>query len=88
MGLEQVAKILLDQALPRLTSPQDYVLLDALCDDDCCRFARRRCRYLTGLRRSGYRVFGWFSDHKFPDLEDAPRPASATNSITSPGFQF
>jgi hypothetical protein len=58
MGLEQVAKILLDQALPRLTPPEDDVLLDALCDDDCRRFPRERCRYLTESRRSGYRLFG------------------------------
>ncbi len=41
MGLEQVAKILLDQTLPRLTPPQDDVLLDALFDDDGWRLSRR-----------------------------------------------
>jgi len=76
MGLEQVAEILLDQALPRLTPPQDYVLLDARCDDDGRRLACRQCRWLTGFGRSGCRLFGWFSGHHFPDLEVAPAPAA------------
>ena len=42
MGLEQVAEILLDQPLPRLTSPQHDVLLDTLGDDDSRRLSRRR----------------------------------------------
>jgi hypothetical protein len=74
MGLEQIAKVLLDQALPRLTSPKYDVLLDALGDDGGCRFSGRRYRQLTGFGRPRDRVFGWFSDHHCPDLKDAPPP--------------
>src|SRR5258708_6801835 len=80
MGLEQVTKILLDQAFPRLTPPQYDILLDALCDDEGCRFPRGRW-YLTGSGRSGYCAFGWFSDHNSPDLE-APRRPGAANGPT------
>jgi hypothetical protein len=79
MGLEQVTKILLDQAFPRLTPPQYDILLNALCDDKGCRFPRGRW-YLTGSGRSGYRAFGWFSDHNSPDLE-APRRPGAANGL-------
>jgi hypothetical protein len=71
MSLKQVTKILLDQALPRLTPPEDYVLLDALGNDERRRFSRRRYRYRTGFRRSSYRLFGRFSGHHFPDLDGA-----------------
>ncbi|HXN88662.1 MAG TPA: hypothetical protein VN890_04830 [Methylocella sp.] len=76
MRLEQVAEILFDQALARLTSPQDYVLLDALCDDDCGWFARSRYRNPTGFRRSDGRAFDWFSDHHLPDFDDRTPAAS------------
>jgi hypothetical protein len=89
MGLEQVTEILLDQALPRLTPAQDYVLLDALGDQDGSRFSRSRRRYLTGSWRSDRRAFGWFSDHHFPDFDDRPRPPEAAKSITSrPSFSI
>jgi hypothetical protein len=69
MGLKQVTKILFDQTLLRLTPPEDYVLLNALGNDERRRFSRRRYRYLTGFRRSGCRLFGRFSGHHFPDLD-------------------
>jgi hypothetical protein len=70
--MEQVTEVLLDQALPRLTPAQYYVLLDALCDNGCGRFSRSRYQYLAGSRRSDGRTLGWFSDHHFPDLDDRP----------------
>jgi hypothetical protein len=70
MGFEQVAQILLDQALSRLTATSYDILLDALCDHDGCGFSRRRRRNLAGFGRLGDRAFGWLSDHYFPDTDD------------------
>ena len=87
MGLKQITQILLDQALPRLTPPQDYVLLDALCDDGSGRFARSCYRHLAGFRRSDSRAFGWFSDHHFPVLDALPDALSRRQG-TEPGLVF
>jgi hypothetical protein len=83
MGLELIAKVLLDQALPRLTSPKYDILLDALGDDGGRRFSRRRYRQLTGFGRPRDRVFDWFSDHHGPDLKDAPPPVRRGQRTTS-----
>src|ERR1700720_3870116 len=89
MGLEQVTEILLDQALPWLTPPQDYVLLDALCDDGCGRFSRSRYRYLAGFWRSDNRTFGWFSDHISPISTIAPgRPGSQQHNKQATVFNL
>jgi len=44
MGMELIAEILLDQPLPRLTPSKDYVLLNALGDENGRGFSRPRNR--------------------------------------------
>ena len=72
MGFEQVAKILLDETLTRLTPAQDDVLLDALGDGHGRRFALKRHRRRAGFDRSCDRAFAWFSGHDVPDFDAAP----------------
>jgi hypothetical protein len=67
MGLEQLAEVLLDQPLPRLTPSEDYVLLDALGDKRRRRLAWARDWQLSGFRRPDGCAFRRFSGHHVPD---------------------
>ena len=72
MGVKQIAEILLDQPLPRMTTPEDDVFLDTPRDDE--RGGRLASRRGRNLARFGCRYLGLlerFSGHVVPDRQIA-----------------
>src|SRR6185312_12833354 len=84
VGLEQIAQILLDQTLPRLTSPQHDVLLDAPGDEDSRgRLARRWLGHRTGLGRWQIRPVEWLSGHSSPNGAGVRPTATGRPAVNS-----